>query len=687
MSGPQAFPSPDLGPARGPGCDRTGDAPWATALRVAALLATDPHGLGGVVVRAGAGPVRDSWLDALRSALGGRPWRRLPPGTGDARLIGGLDLPATLAAGRAVSARGLLAEADGGVVVVPMAERLDPGTAARLAAVLDTGTVALERDGLAARHPARIGLVLLDEGGPDEAVPDTLADRLAFRIALDGIGLGDLGEGRAALAPSMDLGPARDPLPPPSAGEGGPSLSRGQERGATVQSEAEAFMPAPPLPDAGFPSPDPLRGPPSPAEGGGLEFGSTVGGLGVEGRASAHEEHLPRPDPAADPVAALCTAAAALGIASPRAPLLALRVGRAITGAHSSTPPGYASVPEPGEAALTEAARLVLAHRATSLPAPEAPPQDGPDDAPEPDSAETPEPPEDPGHAPEPPGDVVLAAVRAAIPPDLLARLEAGAPVSGPRAGRFGPAKADPRGGRPAGARPGDPRRGRLDLVATLRAAVPWQRLRQGSQPGLRPIRIRAEDLRIRRLVRAPETTTIFCVDASGSAARERLAEAKGAVELMLGEAYARRDRVALVAFRGAGAALVLPPTRALARARRDLAGLPGGGGTPLAAGLDAAGALAAQIRRGGGRPVLVVLTDGRANVARSGAGGRALAGAEAESAARALRGLGVPVLVLDTGARGEGARALARAAGALYRALPQADPETLRDAARTLRP
>ncbi|VUF13137.1 Magnesium-chelatase 60 kDa subunit [Methylobacterium dankookense] len=655
------------------------------------------------MVRAGAGPVRERWLDALRAALGDRPWRRLPPGTGDARLIGGLDLPATLAAGRPVTARGLLAEADGGVVVVPMAERLDPGTAARLAAVLDTGAVALERDGLAARHPARIGLVLLDEGGPDEAVPEALADRIAFRIDLNGIGLGDLGDGR-----SLEAGHAQDRAP-------------------------STCLPAP------------SQSPPHPEGVGWDDAGPGGSPLSRTGEGACHASHPepepgcathpdPAADPAADPVAALCTAAAALGIASPRAPLLALRVARAVAGAPSDLrphpevprqrprrrPPGIAeasgdllrgcfaapqdevegwdrpgiprglsAVPgdAPGTAALTEAARLVLAHRATCLPAPEQAPQDVPDDAPEPESAETPEAPEDPGHASEPPDDVVLAAARAAIPPDLLARLAAGTPVSGPRAGRFGAAKADPRGGRPAGARPGDPRRGRLDLVATLRAAIPWQRLRQGAHPSARPIRIRAEALRIRRLVRAPEPTTIFCVDASGSAARERLAEAKGAVELMLGEAYARRDRVALVAFRGAGAELVLPPTRALARARRDLAGLPGGGGTPLAAGLDAAAALATQIRRGGGRPVVVVLTDGRANVARSGAGGRAQAGAEAESAARGLRGLGIPVLVLDTGARGEGARALAQAAGALYRALPQADPETLREAARTLHP
>ena len=339
---PRRAPSPvrERGPAADPeavSSDGRGESPWATALRVAALLAIDPHGLGGVVVRAGAGPVRERWLDALRAALGDRPWRRLPPGIGDERLIGGLDLPATLAAGRPVSIRGLLAEADGGVVVVPMAERLDAGKAARLAAALDTGTLALERDGLAARHPARIGLVLLDEGDADETVPEALADRLAFRIDLSGIGLRDLDEARASL---------------PLSAEGGRVESRATPRSVAVGSRGRCVE------DAAHP----------------------------------------------DAVATLCALATALGIGSPRAPLLALRVARSIAGA------------EPDEDALTEAARLVLAHRATCLPAPEA--------APEPDQPAEPPPAEEAGpsaRTSESPDDVVLAAVRAASGDDLAA--------------------------------------------------------------------------------------------------------------------------------------------------------------------------------------------------------------------------------------------------------------------------
>jgi len=106
---------------------------------------------------------------------------------------------------------------------------------------------------------------------------------------------------------------------------------------------------------------------------------------------------------------------------------------------------------------------------------------------------------------------------------------------------------------------------------------------------------VRPADIHLSRYETRRDRLLIFTVDASGSAALARLAEAKGAVELLLAQAYARRDQVALVAFRGDGAETLLPPTRSLVQAKRRLAGLPGGGGTPLAAGLLAAGEMAAH--------------------------------------------------------------------------------------------
>jgi magnesium chelatase subunit D len=240
------------------------------------------------------------------------------------------------------------------------------------------------------------------------------------------------------------------------------------------------------------------------------------------------------------------------------------------------------------------------------------------------------------------------------------------------------------------GVRPGLPSDGaRLDLLASLRAAAPWQALRRqalhnqadhGGGPGHRVL-IRPDDLRVIRYKQRSETATIFLVDASGSAAMERLAEAKGAVELLLADCYIRRDQVAVIAFRGTAADIILPPTRSLARARRSLAGLPGGGGTPLALGLEALLQLAGQVQKAGQRPLLVVLTDGRGNIDREGLPGRDQAKADAMLAARALRHFGAAAILVDTARRaGLAAQELAAAMGADYVFLPRADATSLSD-------
>jgi magnesium chelatase subunit D len=274
--------------------------------------------------------------------------------------------------------------------------------------------------------------------------------------------------------------------------------------------------------------------------------------------------------------------------------------------------------------------------------------------------------------------DLVLAAAAAAVPPGLLASLAAGAGRGATSAGKAGAAKHSALRGAPLAARPGMPGgRARLALLETLRAAAPWQALRR-REDGPR-IAVRRDDFRIKRFRERSETTTIFAVDASGSSALARLAEAKGAVELLLADCYVRRDRVALIAFRGRGAELLLPPTTSLVRAKRSLAGLPGGGGTPIAAALDAARTLAEAVLRRGGTPMLVVLTDGRANVARDGTGGREAASADALAAARQLAALRITTVLLDTSPRPQPqAATLAAAMGARYVPLPYADAAAL---------
>ena len=195
---------------------------------------------------------------------------------------------------------------------------------------------------------------------------------------------------------------------------------------------------------------------------------------------------------------------------------------------------------------------------------------------------------------------------------------------------------------------------------------------------------MRREDFHITRFKQTGQTTTLFVVDASGSSALHRLAEAKGAVELLLADCYVRRDRVAVLAFRGKTAELLLPPTRSLARAKRSLAGLPGGGGTPLASAIDAARELADQISRRGETPIIVLLTDGRGNIARDGTSGRARASEDALTAARQMRMDGISCLLMDTSPQPQAAaQTLAREMGAAYVPLPHAGAQMLSQVVR----
>jgi magnesium chelatase subunit D len=284
--------------------------------------------------------------------------------------------------------------------------------------------------------------------------------------------------------------------------------------------------------------------------------------------------------------------------------------------------------------------------------------------------------------------DTLLAAAEAAIPAGLLVRLKASIAAGGGRSkssGRFGQERRGAGRGRPAGIRSGTPRgSARLNVLETLRAAAPWQRLRGREFGADARLRIQSSDCRVTLSKQRSRTLTVFAVDASGSSALHRLAEAKGAVELLLAECYLRRDRVAVISFRGRSAELVLPPTRSLVRAKRSLDGMPGGGATPLAAALCAAGVLADAAQRRGETVTLVVLCDGRANVSRDGNSGREAAHRDALASARILRSSKITSLFIDTSPRPNPlAQAIAGAMNARYVPLPYASSRALSDIVR----
>ena len=206
----------DLEARAGPAASRpTG---WVDAVTIASLFAVDPVGTGGVVVKALAGPARDAWLEICFGLMPQDcPVRRIPVQISDDRLLGGLDLSATLRAGRPVHEAGLLAEIDGGVAVLAMAERTRMSLAAQIASVIDERMLRIERDGISTRIPTRFGVIALDEGlTPEERVPDLIADRLAFKVDLTAIRLRDLED--APLSRS-DIARARAILPSVKSGD------------------------------------------------------------------------------------------------------------------------------------------------------------------------------------------------------------------------------------------------------------------------------------------------------------------------------------------------------------------------------------------------------------------------------------------------------------------------------------
>ncbi|MFG1841483.1 VWA domain-containing protein [Micromonospora sp. NPDC049175] len=195
--------------------------------------------------------------------------------------------------------------------------------------------------------------------------------------------------------------------------------------------------------------------------------------------------------------------------------------------------------------------------------------------------------------------------------------------------------------GRTTGARVPTGRVGALHLPATIRAAAPHQAVR-GRRGG--PLRLRPDDVREAVREGREGNLVLFVVDASGSmGARQRMGAVKDAVLALLTDAYQRRDKVAVIAFRGSGARTLLPATSSVLAASTRLAELPTGGRTPLAEGLLAAADLlrVERLRDPKRRPLVLIVTDGRAT-----AGQRPLD--RAAAAAKVLAATAAPCVVVD---------------------------------------
>ncbi|CAM3087911.1 VWA domain-containing protein [Skermania piniformis] len=592
-------------------------------LQLALILCAVHPGIGGVLVRGEKGTAKSTIVRALAALLppvsdesGTRPARlvELPVGATEDRVVGSLDLERVLRDGAAAFRPGLLAAAHHGVLYVDEVNLLHDHLVDLLLDAAAMGRVHIERDGVSHSHPARF--VLVGTMNPEEGeLRPQLLDRFGLTV--------DVAADRAVDTRVEVIRRRLDYERDPDAFAG---------RYAAVDAElADRIRTARERLDA----------------------------------VSLDDGELRR-------IAALC---AAFDVDGMRADLVVART--AVTHA------AWRGADAVTEADVRVAAELALPHRRRRDPF-DAPGLDDEQldqalqqaaDAVEPPSDRAPDPGDagpddsgpDDGAPPDGPGD-------GAVPPN--GRLGAGTPGSTPQrlelsgVGDGAPGRRSlARGRHGRVVRPDDspPQRG-LHLIGTVFAAAPFQRER-GRVGG--PLRLAAPDLRGTHREGREANLVVFVVDTSGSmGARARLSAVTDGCVTLLRDAYQRRDTVAAIAFRGAAAEVVLPPTSSVDIAVRRLAAIPVGGKTPLAAAMYRTRELilrerARDPRR---RALVVLLTDGKAT-----GGAEPVSRARAAAALLAREGVGAVVVDCEHGLVRLGiARDLAQDLGARYLALAE---------------
>jgi magnesium chelatase subunit D len=519
-----------------------------------------------------------------------RPVRlvELPVGASTDRLAGTLDIEKALAEGKKAFEPGLLAAAHRGILYVDEVNLLSDHLVDLLLDVAAMGVNHVEREGVSVRHPSRF--ILVGTMNPEEGeLRPQLLDRFGITVEVTGS---------------------------PDPAERVEVVRRRLHHEADPEDFAKKW---------------------SAADG---EVASSV----EEARERLETTRLP--ESILYKVAALC---AELGVDGLRGDIVTAKTARTLA--------AWDGRDEVVTDDLRQAALLALSHRRRRGPfeqpgiAPEELENalsDGPEPPDDPDGGGTP--PSEGGSNPDrepqrPTGESSEARPgageknHAAVEPFRPVRLEVPEKGQGGSLGRRSRVVGGPFG-QPVGAREAVGTARDVALAATLRAAAAHQKSRgRGSAgPG---ISVRPEDLREKVREGREGNLILFVVDASGSmAARRRMSAVKGAVLSLVADAYQRRDKVGLVSFRGEGARVLLQPTASVELAAPRLEELPTGGRTPLAAGLEKAAEVLARekLRDGERRPLLVLLTDGRAT-----------AGSDPQRAAAGLRALDIASFVVDT--------------------------------------